>query len=325
MGALTDARALESAARSPRAAGARVPTAVYVAARSWPVQEPGDPAQAVALLRAKCSPMLARKPELEVAYDIASYETVGFDYDFADLMDLVVDRRVRCVVVPSIFHMADNSKLAYQAVAEVFAPGGVRFVDCSYRFDSASCDLGAYMARVKRKCKAVACHRDAPSAKRETGAYKQSVPYGYVYDRSARGWAAIDPQTAPHVAEIFRLARRGAKLTDIARAMDDAGAPTPAERKAELYGASFREADGWTVPMVRNIISNRFYAGDLPLSRRKVTERGYNERREDSEQEFARNHHEALVTKREFAAVKRGRDARKEKHGHWKGVRRKDG
>lgn len=321
MSALKDVAALASAARGHAAAG-DTPTAVYVAARSWPVQEPGDPVRAVTLLRAKCSPMLARKPGLAVAYDLASYETEGFDYDFANLMDLVVDRRVRCVVVPSIFHMADNSQLAYQAVCEVFAPGGVRFVDCSHRFDSATCDLGAYIARVKEKCRNVACHRDAPSSKGEAGVYKQSVPYGYVYDKSARGWAAVDPATAPHVAAIFEMAKADKPLADIARAMDAAGAPTPAARKAELYGMSARSSEGWTVPMVRNIISNRFYAGDLPLSRRRASEGGYNERLEDGEQRFARNHHEALVSKRDFAAVRRLREKRQEQKGWKKGRKR---
>ncbi len=318
MSAAADIRALASSARKLKTADGHIPTAVYVAARSWPAQEPGDPAESVALLRAKCSAMLARKPELEVAYDLSSLQTEGFDRDFADLMDLVVDRRVRCVVVPSIFHMADNSKLAYQSVAEVFAPGGVRFIDCSFRFDSETCDLDAYLARVKKKCRAVACHRDPASAKSEAGVYRQSVPYGYVYDKSARGWSSVDPVTAPHVLKIFRMAIDGASFADIARAMDVAGAPTPARRKAELYGGKPRESAGWTLPMVRNIVSNRFYAGDLPLSRRKCDEEGgYNE----DEQRFARNHHEALVSRRDFARVKKVRDANKERHGWRKGKR----
>lgn len=322
MSAAAGIRALASSARKPAATGGRIPTAVYVAARSWPSQEPGNPAESVALLRAKCSAMLARKPELEVAYDLASLQTQGFDYDFADLVDLVVDRCVRCVVVPSIFHMADNSKLAYQSVAEVFAPGGVRFIDCSFRFDSETCDLDAYLARVKKKCRAVSCHRDPASAPRETGVYRQSVPYGYVYDKSARGWSAIDPATAPHVLEIFRMAKDGTSFAEIARAMGRAGAPTPARRKAELYGGKPRESTGWTLPMVRNIVSNRFYTGDLPLSRRKRDEEGgYNTLVDEDEQRFARNHHEALVSRRDFARVKKVRDANKERHGWRKGKR----
>jgi len=87
--------------------------------------------------------------------------------------------------------------------------------------------------------------KTAKYAKMRRGEYQSKIcPYGY--QKGADGRMEPNPETAPVVLEIFRLAATGMRSVAIAKKLHEQGIPTPGEYKARsgtvacLHGAAAR-------------------------------------------------------------------------------------
>ena len=118
------------------------------------------------------------------------------------------------------------------------------------------------------------------------GTFKFSkAPFGYRL--SPKGRYVVEPSTAPVVREIFEMATNGMGTPTIARNLAGRGVSTGTRRRDGSAGE-------WNSSMVRGILKNTVYKGDL-LMQKTFTDRNYRTRQNNGERDQYFVHDEALA------------------------------
>lgn len=130
------------------------------------------------------------------------------------------------------------------------------------------------------------------------------VPFGYAKSRTEKNKVVVNEKEAKLVRYIFSLAEEGMSSTQIARRLFEERLPTAAQmRHAEKIAEKHHGT--WSSTMVRRILNNRFYLGEMAYGksvRRSVGSKvGIALPKE--EWRVILNHHEPLVTPELFARV----------------------
>ena len=163
-----------------------------------------------------------------------------------------------------------------------------------------------------RKVKAVVKRRQ------QDGKWLCAAPYGYIINHQQQ--FEIVPTEAQIVRTIFRLYREGWGYKRIANHLTDEGIPTPrmSERqRKEAEGKDYKRAvrSAWAIATVQGILENDFYIGTMRASkytRKKIN--GKDIKKDESEHIVIENHHQAIISYREFATVKALMESRTTSH-----------
>jgi len=100
--------------------------------------------------------------------------------------------------------------------------------------------------------------------KKEQGKYIGSSPcYGYMRDSSDKGQLIPNPEYAPIVKAIFKMANSGEKKTDITTYLNDNHVPTPSSLKVKNPNSNGKVNYSWTISSVNKILRNQMYTGDM--------------------------------------------------------------
>ena len=159
-----------------------------------------------------------------------------------------------------------------------------------------------------KKVKAVVQRRQ------KDGKWITAAPYGYRIN--ARQEFEIVPTEAEVVRKIFALYIDGWGYKRIANYLTDEGIPTPRmserERK-EAEGKEYKRAvkPEWAIVSVQGILENDFYIGTLRQSkytRKKIN--GKDVKKDFDEQIVLENHHQAIISYRDFRIVEELRKTR---------------
>ena len=159
-----------------------------------------------------------------------------------------------------------------------------------------------------KKVKAVVQRRQ------KDGKWITAAPYGYRIN--ARQEFEIVPTEAEVVRKIFALYIDGWGYKRIANYLTDEGIPTPRmserERK-EAEGKEYKRAvkPEWAIVSVQGILENDFYIGTLRQSkytRKKIN--GKDVKKDVDEQIVLENHHQAIISYRDFRIVEELRKTR---------------
>ena len=118
-----------------------------------------------------------------------------------------------------------------------------------------------------------------------------------------------DPETAPVVHQIFRLAAEGLSTVTIARKLHEQGIPTPGEYKARRGIVAHdisRTGGAWPKSTILRILEDERYIGTYVIGKRTVTEIGGHKVRFKDESEWHRipDHHPAIVEKEIYEQVR---------------------
>lgn len=124
---------------------------------------------------------------------------------------------------------------------------------------------------------------------------KASFRYGtlYAYEKGEDGNPKVIPEEAEVVRRIYREYLAGGSLRQIAAGLETDHIPSPTEK-------------GWSINVIRNILTNEKYAGDVirqktfvadPISKRVVKNTG------QLPMYLLKNHHEGIVDKVTYNAV----------------------
>lgn len=124
---------------------------------------------------------------------------------------------------------------------------------------------------------------------------KASFRYGtfYAYEKGEDGSPKIIPEEAEVVRRIYREYLAGGSLRQIVAGLETDHIPSPTEK-------------GWSINVIRNILTNEKYAGDVirqktfvadPISKRVVKNTG------QLPMYLLKNHHEGIVDKATYNAV----------------------
>lgn len=168
--------------------------------------------------------------------------------------------------------------------------------------------------------------RNVVKRRQQDGKWICAAPYGYIIN--ARHEFEIVPTEAEIVRTIFRLYQEGWGYKKIANHLTDEDIPTPrmSERqRLEAQGKEYKREvkAAWAIATVEGILRNDFYIGTMrsgKYTRRKIN--GKDIPRDESEHIVIENHHQAIITYREFATVKALMESRST--GHYRGQKKYD-
>lgn len=218
---------------------------------------------------------------------LEAYDTVEFCDDgysgtnfnrprFQDMMDLVKERQIDCIMVKDLSRFG-REYLEVGAYLELILPlFGTRFISVNEGFDSSNyigttggLELalrnlinGLYSKDLSIKV------RSAIKTRNRRGDYCGSGGfYGYLVDPENKRHLIVDEEVRPVVEEIFALCINGLTTAQIAVRLNEERIPPPVVRKKQLgntYNGRRMDDDPlWIPATVRRILNDERYTGKM--------------------------------------------------------------
>jgi len=232
-----------------------------------------------------------------------------------ELIALVEADKVRTVIVKDLSRLGRNYIEMGQLTEIVFPQHNVRLIAVNDGVDSALGDDDFtpfrnimnewYLKDLSRKL------RSAQRAKSAQGYAIGQPPLGYMRDpENPKRWV-IDEEGAVVVRMIYAMRLQGTSVTDIAAKLKHRRVLTPSayaahkgynKRKISVNGAYF-----WDHPIVRSILSNRAYLGDVVNFRTYSRSYKLKQRLENPEENWDvhRGVHDPIISRPSWEAVQR--------------------
>ena len=145
--------------------------------------------------------------------------------------------------------------------------------------------------------------------KRRNGQYIGSfAPYGYIKDPKDKHQLIVDPEAAEIVKLIYNMTLQGETRRAIVYHLNDHGIPSPTtyrKNKGLPYSCAVSDNPMWGDRVLKNILTNPIYTGDLVQGRRRVKSYKVHEIEAVPEEEWVRvaDTHEAIIDRETFDKV----------------------
>ena len=264
-------------------------------------------------------------------YDIyADNNFSGTDFirpEFSRMMNDIRDGKVNCVIVKDLSRLGRNMLESGDYIEQVFPQYKTRFIAVTDSFDTLtdaadfSVQLRNYANELYAKDiskKICAVKRNQQESGKITGG---TAPYGYSVDPDDKGHLIINPETAPFVAEIFRLFAEGNTMHFIAKTLNEQRVPSPGRY---LYLIGQRKADKfknaiWYMQTIKGILENPVYLGRIVSGKYRCEffATGTKQMRPTPKEAWLSSEgmHEPLISKALFDRVQEMMEQRKEQFG----------
>ena len=257
-------------------------------------------------------------------YSGSSFERPSFKLMLEDIKKGVVD----CVVVKDLSRFGREYIDSGRYIERLFPALGVRFIAVNDGYDSLEGKDQSDEIIIPFKnlindayCRDISVKiRSHLEVKRRNGEFIGAfAPYGYQKDGEDHHRLVVDTYAAGVVQDIFRMKLHGMSQDGIAKRLNESGILPPAEYKASIgssYQTGFqsKEKSEWTSVMVRRILTNEVYIGNLVQGKRTTPNHKVKKTVLKEECDWVRieKNHEAVVSDRDFAIVQRllGMDTR---------------
>lgn len=260
------------------------------------------------------NPMLKNLPRVEFCDD--GYSGTNFDRpQFQKMIELVKKGEISCIVVKDLSRFGRDYIEVGDYLEHIFPFLGIRVKAINDHYDSndyigktGGMDIAfknlIYDYYSKDLSKKV---RSAMGVKQKEAKYVNCVLYGYKRSPTEKHHMVIDEVTAPVVRRVFMDIIDGKSTTEIARALNEEGVPTPAQYKElqRQQSASAKKAPRWTHNRILEMLRNIKYTGVMVNHTRESRFiRDKNQRRVPMEEWVIReNAHEAIVTPEEYQSA----------------------
>jgi len=228
------------------------------------------------------------------------------------LVNDIKNGKIDCVITKDLSRLGrDHTETGYY-IEKFFPENNIRYISINDNWDSKydPVDLilwklaynDVYCADISKKVKSIL------DSKKRQGLYVASfAPYGYKKNEDDKHYLVIDPDTAPVVKEAFELAHSGLGTHKIAVIFNEKKYITPGIYSGRGRYTATRAKVGhyWTSGMVRRILTNEVYTGDLAQGkRRKVSYKSKKViRNEHDEWIIVKGTHEPLVSREIFDSI----------------------
>lgn len=216
--------------------------------------------------------------ELVDEYIDDGYSGTTFDRpNVQRLLDDAKDGKINIIIVKDLSRFGRNYIQVGQCVDYIFPLYNIRFIALSDNVDTADKNSSGmdmmpimnvfnewHSATTSKKIRAVI------EANAKTGKYRTThAPYGYVKGTDERCLPVIDEPAASNVRRIFELRASGKTLNEIVCILNDEKVPIPADYLFEKFGITNKKGSKhlWADSILRNILKNTLYLGDLVLLR----------------------------------------------------------
>lgn len=234
---------------------------------------------------------------------------------FTKMMDDIEAGVINCIIVKDLSRLGRNYIEMGELLEIVFPAHNVRVIAVNDNYDSLNPRSEAddillpfrnimnehYLRDFSKK---VRSHMDV---KRRKGEFISNfAPYGYKRDPNDKHKMIVDDHAAQVVRQIFKLKIEGQSTPLIAKYLNEAGEPSPADYKKRdtNYVGTFQKNDKskWDAGAIMRILNNPVYTGTMVQGRTttmnyKVKKRIY---KPESEWNIVPDTHEAIISHRDF-------------------------
>lgn len=236
-----------------------------------------------------------------------------------EMLTCVRQKKINCIIVKDFSRFSRDYVETGSYVEQIFPFMGVRFISVNDHYDSEDShqktigmnlafktlvnDLYSKDLSVKVK--------SSLTSKKERGIYcSGNCPFGYRKKADDRNQVEV-VEEAEVVREIFRLTLEGYTSVEIAKKFNQESIKTPAEYLI-ARGATHRKPVGkefsWQHSVICNILKNDFYVGDVVYGKyEKDSVGGKKHLKPRSEWKITYNHHEPIIEREIFEAVRETR------------------
>lgn len=228
-----------------------------------------------------------------------------------EMLKAVKQNRIGCILVKDLSRFSRNYIEAGTYLSQVFPFMGVDFVAVNDGYDSREQDgltlafdtafqtliYDLYSKDISIKVKT------AFDSKCAAGEYVfGQVPLGYEKSREVKNTVIVNEKEAEIVRSIFAMAVDGMSSGQIARRLFEEKIPTATQLRYPGRDG-LKENHTWSSSMVRRILGNRFYLGEMAYGKSVRKSVGSKEGKAvpKSEWKVVKDHHEPLVTPEIFA------------------------
>ena len=230
----------------------------------------------------------------------------GYSFERPAFQEMLKNPQIDCILLKDLSRLGRHNARVLLLLDQL-KEQGIRLLiaDDQYESFSSTDDLigiktwfnERYIKDTSRKIKA------SLLAKQQSGTLRTKPPMGYCRINDE---IQILPKEAQHIKHIFQLYLEGNGYRKIANILNRSGIPTPSMCQKKTNPALL-----WSDGMVRDILSNEFYAGTLLLHKRsRNTIHGKDLRVTRAEQYAFPNHHPAIITMDIFHRVQKLRASR---------------
>ena len=240
--------------------------------------------------------------------------------NFQRMISDMEDGKISCIVTKDLSRLGRNY-LEAGRYRELFSEYGVRYIAISDGYDSFSDDGGDIATPIKEiihEFYARDCSRKVKSAyrtKAKNGGVVSGIPpYGYMRVEGEKNKLQPDPETAPNVQRMFRMALEGKTYTQIAIMLKNEKVLTPKaylgsigrrRSNGEVYDFNVKHPYVWGHSTVQMILLNPIYTGKIVCM--KLANKSFKDKkkivRPREDWIVTENAHEPLVSQQDFDSV----------------------
>ena len=137
-----------------------------------------------------------------------------------------------------------------------------------------------------------------------------SAPYGYLKDSKDNHKLIIDKYSAEIIKKIFKMTLELKSKNEIVDELNRAGIYPPSKYKAEVIkvtSEATKVSSKWTTEMIRQILNNEVYIGNMVQGKVTKPRRKSNKRVKTKKEDWiiVENTHEQIISKEDFETVQR--------------------
>lgn len=235
------------------------------------------------------------------------------------MMGDIHNGKINCVIVKDMSRFARNYAWCQIYLGERFPSNNVRFISVNDNLDSLenpnyTDKLEFVLLNLVYEHYAIEASEKVKTIKRmqqKNGDYLGvSAPYGYIKDPNDGHKVLIDDYASKIVKRIFDMSLECKSRNEIADILNDECVLPPSKYKAEIIkvtSLSTKIAEKWQPNMIREILKNEFYIGNMAQGKVRKPTRRLNKLVKVSKYDWivVENTHEAIIDKNDFETVQR--------------------
>lgn len=228
--------------------------------------------------------------------------------------------KINCVVVKDLSRLGRNVIDTGYYLEKHFPAMGVRFIAVNDQYDSENAENGSSHITVPLKNMVNEMYAADISVKVRSQTHQMMkegkfvgavAPYGYLKDPNDCHKLIVNPDTAPHVHDIFQWIADGVPVNQVVKRLNESGVLPPARYLVSIglfEPSRVSENSRWNSLTLFSMLGREVYMGDMVQGKRTYSRRQASLTRPE-DWVIVRNTHEAIVSRELFEKVQRIREA----------------
>ena len=238
---------------------------------------------------------------------------------FCQMLKDAREGKINCIIVKDLSRFGRNSGWTQVYLSELLPELKVRFISIIDNIDSN--DQEEYYDELDVKLTAMIYEYYAIEGSKKVKQIKHmqqlngqyigvSAPYGYLKDPMDNHKLIIDKYASEVIKKIFKMTLELKSKNEIVDELNKEGIYPPSKYKAEVIkvtSESTKVSSKWTTEMIRQILNNEVYIGNMVQGKVIKPRRKSNKRVKTKKEDWiiVENTHEPIISKDDFETVQR--------------------